>query len=95
MSIFTEISPMTRISHDLSMSFAKNQDAIIIGVLNEIEGERVVAIEARRLRIVQHGMIQTLTLDGKPILEFHEIEFETVETEFGWKMIATQRYRRL
>ena len=39
--------------------------------------------------------IETLCVDGKPILEIHPLEVETVRTEHGWTLRATQNYRNL
>jgi hypothetical protein len=39
--------------------------------------------------------VQTLYADGKPILEIHPIQLETVRTDTGWTLKATQNYRTL
>lgn len=39
--------------------------------------------------------VQTLYADSVPLLAIHPIEVEQVPTEFGWKLVATQKYREL
>lgn len=51
----------------------------------------------RRCTLVSYtgSEVQTLCADGTPILEIHPIQVETVRTDMGWVLRATQNYRTL
>lgn len=51
----------------------------------------------RRCQIVRYAnkLVETLCIDGKPVLEIHPLEFEQAKTETGWTIRATQKYRKL
>lgn len=53
--------------------------------------------DLKRLTLVSYPgrEVQTLCVDGKPILEIHPIQVETVRTDIGWVLRATQNYRTL
>lgn len=86
---------MVSLSHDIAMKMAKQQDSLIKSVIDDVLGERAGYIETHRLHIEIRGQVNTVLLDGKPILELYPVQFETVKTEFSWNMLATQNYRRL
>lgn len=51
----------------------------------------------RRCRMVSHvgSPIQTLWVDGEPVLALHPVELQHVKTDTGWTMRLTQNYREL
>lgn len=51
----------------------------------------------RRCSLVRYvgSPVETLCVDGKPVLEIHPLQFEQVQTETGWVMKVTQNYRRI
>ncbi len=46
-------------------------------------------------RIDTRTQIETIWLDGRPILEFHPLEFSYVRRHDGYVQTVTQKYRRL
>lgn len=51
----------------------------------------------RRCKLMRYSWspVETLYVDGNPVLEIHPLEFEQIRTESGWTMKVTQNYRRL
>lgn len=39
--------------------------------------------------------VEVFYLDGRPLMEFHPIEIETEQSEEGWRVVATRRFRDL
>ena len=85
------------IMSEMASSMASKLDSTIKGALDRHWGVWSTDDLKRRCQLVSvHGSpIQTLYADGKPILEIHPIEVDTVKTETGWTLQATQKYRNL
>ena len=50
-----------------------------------------------RCRLIRYtgSLIEMLFIDGIPALEIHPLEFTQEQTDTGWTMRVTQKYRRL
>ncbi len=85
------------INSTLAKQMAAKLDGEIEGALNGFWPAWSRDDVKRRCHLVSRAgsPIQTLYADGIPILEIHPIQIETVKTETGWTLQATQNYRRL
>lgn len=91
-------SIISSVTDNLGAALTKRKEDEFRAVLNEVlpPGWTLEEVK-RRCQLVRYhdNPVETLCLDGKPILELHPIEFEQVETETGWTLKATQKYRKL
>jgi hypothetical protein len=81
----------------VSGSMAAKLDSTIKSALDAHWGVWSTDDLKRRCKLVTFSgsPIQTLYADDVPILEIHPIQVETVKTETGWSLRATQNYRCL
>lgn len=66
-------------------------------VLNDVEPGWTIAGLKNRLSLVRHvgSPVETLTLDGYPLLEIWPVEWDLVREGESWKYRGTQKFRRL
>lgn len=90
-------SIIDNVTDNLGAALAKRKEDEFRAVINEALplGWTLEEVK-RRCRLVRHhgDPVETLCVDGKPALEIHPVEFETVQTETGWTLKATQKYRK-
>ena len=89
---------ISNISDNLSAALVKRKEDEFRSVINEAlpPGWTLEDVKRRCSLVTYHGSpIEMLCVDGKPVLELHPVEFETVQTETGWTMRVTQKYRKL
>lgn len=91
-------SIISSVTDNLGAALTKRKEDEFRAVLNEAlpPGWTLEEVKRRCQLVRCHGNpVETLCVDGKPVLEMHPVEFETVPTETGWTMRATQKYRKL
>lgn len=81
----------------LASGLAGQQNEIIRTCINEALGNEAwligdIASRMVRVRVVGQES-ETITLDGKPLLEIWPPEMKTVQEGNSWKMVATVKYR--
>lgn len=76
---------------------ARGTDGIIGKAILLATGERWQVLDMNRVKSVRYqgDKFQTITLDGEPILELHDLEFVSAAVEGAFKQTALQRYRFL
>lgn len=77
---------------------ASKKESTIKIVLDETipEGWTLADVKKRcRMVRVAGNPVETLHVDGVPVVEFWPIESEMVPTETGWTYKVTQKYRKL
>ena len=81
----------------LASGLAGQQNEIIRTCINEALGNEawmIGDIVSRMVRVRIMGQeSETITLDGKPLLEIWPPEMKTVQEGNSWKMVATVKYR--
>lgn len=85
------------INSALAGKMAAQLDTTIKGALDTHWGVWSTDDLKKRCKLVSRlgSEVQTLYADGRPILEIHPIQVETVRTDTGWTLRATQNYRTL
>lgn len=86
-----------QINTSMARSMSSNLDTTIKGALDAHWGVWSSDDLKRRCKLVTvaGSPVQTLYADDIPILEIYPLEVETVRTDTGWSLRATQNYRRL
>jgi hypothetical protein len=81
----------------LAPGLAGQQSDIIRTCINEALGNEAWIIGDLANRMVRVRVVgqesETITLDGKPLLEIWPTEMKTVQEGNSWKMVATVKYR--
>lgn len=86
------------VTDNLGAALTKRKEDEFRAIINETLPPGWTLEDVRRrcqlIRLI-NDPIETLCVDGKPVLEIHPLEFKNVETETGWTMLVTQKYRKL
>ena len=81
----------------LASGLAGQQNDIIRTCINEALGNEAWIIGNLANRMVRVRVVgqesETITLDGKPLLEIWPPEMKTVQEGNSWKVVATVKYR--
>lgn len=91
-------SLISNVTDNISAALTKRKEDEFRAVINEVlpPGWTMEDVKRRCSLVRYHGSpIETLCIDGKPVLVLYPVEFETVETDTGRTMRCTQKYRKL
>jgi len=86
------------IAKNIGSELARKKDSELRWVLDKaIPTGWTLADVEKRCRLVRHddSPIETLCVDGKPVLEIHPVEIEQEPTETGWVIRVVQKYGRI
>lgn len=89
----TEASLRQKRTMELAAKAAAEKEAAIINALPRVF--RIAEALARCDCVVTLDKVETYRLDGVPFIEFHPLEYKTVNDHTGFKMIVTRKYRVL